>query len=167
MATAISPTAGRRYGVARVCEVWDLPRSSFYAARQPAAAPAAPARRRGPKPVVSDEALLAAIRADLARSPWTGEGHRKVWARLRVIDRIRVARKRVLRVMREAEGILFDLFARYQTSPGDLPAEWVEGTESEGEGERARRIGNFIAGMTDRFALMEHQRLFDSTPDLR
>lgn len=104
MATAISPTAGRRYGVARVCQVWDLPRSSFYAARQQqaeATAPAAPARRRGPKPVVSDEALLAAIRADIARSPWTGEGHRKVWARLRVIDRIRVARKRVLRVMRE------------------------------------------------------------------
>ena len=104
MATAISPSAGRRYGVARVCQVWDLPRSSFYAARQPQAdstAPAAPARRRGPKPVVSDEALLAAIRADLARSPWTGEGHRKVWARLRVIDCIRVARKRVLRVMRE------------------------------------------------------------------
>ncbi len=74
---------------------------------------------------------------------------------------------RVMRVMGEAEGILFDLFARYQTSPGDLPAEWVEGTESQSEGERARRIGNFIAGMTDRFALIEHQRLFDSTPDLR
>lgn len=74
---------------------------------------------------------------------------------------------RVMRVMGEAEGILFDLFARYQTSPGDLPAEWVEGSERESEGERARRIGNFIAGMTDRFALIEHQRLFDSTPDLR
>ena len=74
---------------------------------------------------------------------------------------------RVMRVMGEAEAILFDLFARYQASPGDLPAEWVEGTERESEGERARRIGNFIAGMTDRFALMEHQRLFDSTPDLR
>jgi dGTPase len=74
---------------------------------------------------------------------------------------------RVMRVMNEAEGILFDLFARYQASPGDLPAEWVEGTERESEGERARRIGNFIAGMTDRYALMEHQRLFDSTPDLR
>jgi dGTPase len=74
---------------------------------------------------------------------------------------------RVMRVMGEAEGILFDLFARYQTAHGDLPAEWVEGTESESEGERARRIGNFIAGMTDRFALIEHQRLFDSTPDLR
>jgi transposase InsO family protein len=104
MAVAISPTASRRYGVARVCQVWDVPRSSFYAARQKTAdtaAPPAPARRRGPKPVVSDEALLAAIRADLARSPWTGEGHRKVWARLRVIDGIRVARKRVLRLMRE------------------------------------------------------------------
>jgi dGTPase len=74
---------------------------------------------------------------------------------------------RVMRVMGEAEGILFDLFARYQASPGDLPAEWVEGSERESEADRARRIGNFIAGMTDRFALTEHQRLFDSTPDLR
>lgn len=74
---------------------------------------------------------------------------------------------RVMRVMGDAEQILFDLFARYQQSPGDLPAEWVEGTERETEAERARRIGNFIAGMTDRFALIEHQRLFDSTPDLR
>jgi dGTPase len=75
--------------------------------------------------------------------------------------------KRVMRVMGEAEQILFDLFARYQQSPGDLPPEWVEGKESETAAERARRIGNFIAGMTDRFALIEHQRLFDSTPDLR
>jgi len=75
---------------------------------------------------------------------------------------------RVMRVMGEAEQILFELFARYQTKPADLPAEWLpHGGESETETERARRIGNFIAGMTDRFALTEHQRLFDSTPDLR
>jgi dGTPase len=75
---------------------------------------------------------------------------------------------RVMRVMGDAEQILFDLFARYQRSPGDLPAEWLpHGGHSETETERARRIGNFIAGMTDRFALTEHQRLFDSTPDLR
>jgi dGTPase len=75
---------------------------------------------------------------------------------------------RVMRVMGEAEQILFDLFARYQTKPADLPAEWLpHGGESETKTERARRIGNFIAGMTDRFALTEHQRLFDSTPDLR
>jgi dGTPase len=74
---------------------------------------------------------------------------------------------RVMRVMGEAEQIVFDLFARYQNNPSDLPSEWLEGTDKETEGERARRIGNFIAGMTDRFALTEHQRLFDSTPDLR
>jgi dGTPase len=75
---------------------------------------------------------------------------------------------RVMRVMGEAEQILFDLFARYQTMPADLPAEWLPHSgDTETETERARRIGNFIAGMTDRFALTEHQRLFDSTPDLR
>jgi putative transposase len=104
IAGTTSPTAGRRYGVARVCRVWEVPRSSFYAARRPAADPtdaSAPPARRGPKPVVSDADLLAAIRADLARSPWSGEGHRKVWARLRALDGVRVARKRVLRLMRE------------------------------------------------------------------
>jgi dGTPase len=76
---------------------------------------------------------------------------------------------RVMRVMGDAEQILFDLFARYQNHHGDLPAEWLPpgGDHSETETVRARRIGNFIAGMTDRFALTEHQRLFDSTPDLR
>ena len=72
-----------------------------------------------------------------------------------------------MRVMREAEQIVFDLFARYQRNPHDLPAEWLPPEGTETEAERARRIGNFIAGMTDRFALTEHQRLFDSTPDLR
>ena len=104
MAKATSPATGRCYGVARVCQVWDVPRSSFYAAQQASAAEAGPklnTARRGPKPAISDEGLLAAIRADLARSPWTGEGHRKVWARLRAMDGIRVSRKRVLRLMRE------------------------------------------------------------------
>ncbi len=76
---------------------------------------------------------------------------------------------RVMRIMGEAEQILFDLFARYQRDPSELPAEWLPSgiASSEDETARARRIGNFIAGMTDRFALTEHQRLFDSTPDLR
>ena len=81
MAEAISPATGRCYGVAHVCRVWDLPRSSFYAARRPEADTAATAvvsLRRGPKPAIADQALLTAIRADRERSPWTGEGHRKV-----------------------------------------------------------------------------------------
>ncbi len=104
MAAVTSPTTGRRYGVARVCQVWEVPRSTFYAAQQAGAAEAgsrpSPACR-GPKPAISDADLLAAIRADLARSPWTGEGHRKVWARLRALDGIQVSRKRVLRLMRQ------------------------------------------------------------------
>src|SRR6202049_2888105 len=39
--------------------------------------------------------------APTARSPFQGEGHRKVWARLRVVDEVRVSRKRILRIMRE------------------------------------------------------------------
>jgi putative transposase len=90
--------------VARVCWVWEVARSSFYAARhaspvrsEPDPSPA----RRGPKLAVSEVDLLAAIRADLVRSPWAGEGHRKVWARLRALDGLRVSRKRVLRLTRE------------------------------------------------------------------
>jgi dGTPase len=60
-----------------------------------------------------------------------------------------------------------DLFARYRTRPGDLPPEWREALAGCDEAARARRIADFIAGMTDRYALAEHERLFDSTPELR
>ena len=73
---------------------------------------------------------------------------------------------RVMAVMNDAEQILSDLFVRYQETPEVLPPEW-RSDGKDAETERARRIGNFIAGMTDRFAMTEHQRLFDSTPDLR
>jgi dGTPase len=75
--------------------------------------------------------------------------------------------ERVMSVMRDAEGVVRDLFARYQAAPGDLPAEWLPHEGEEDEAGRARRIGDFIAGMTDRYAIIEHRRLFDSTPDLR
>jgi dGTPase len=74
---------------------------------------------------------------------------------------------RVMDVMNDAEQILSDLFARYQEMPAVLPVEWRPPDGKDTDSERARRIGNFIAGMTDRFAMTEHQRLFDSTPDLR
>ncbi len=77
---AISPATHRPYGVQRVCRIWAGPRSTFYQARH--SAEAIPAKPRGPKPPVDDASLLAAIQADLAASPFSGEGHRKVWARL-------------------------------------------------------------------------------------
>jgi dGTPase len=74
---------------------------------------------------------------------------------------------RVKRVMDEAAGVVRDLFARYSDHPNDMPTEWQEGLASLDAAARARRIADFIAGMTDRYALAEHARLFDSTPELR
>jgi dGTPase len=75
--------------------------------------------------------------------------------------------ERVMHVMRDAETVVRDLFGRYQAAPADLPAEWLADEGEHDEAGRARRIGDFIAGMTDRYAIIEHRRLFDSTPDLR
>ena len=93
----------------------------------------------------------------------------KAEAEIKAFLKMRMYRhERVMRVMHDAEQLLFDLFSRYQNEPSALPPEWLPSeSRTETEAERARRIGNFIAGMTDRFALTEHQRLFDSTPDLR
>lgn len=103
MSRETSDTTGKRYGLKRVCQVLAFPRSTIYAQTQREAAKVVPLQRprRGPKPKVSDADLLAAIRGDLAASPFTGEGHRKVWARLRILRDIRVSRARVLRLMRE------------------------------------------------------------------
>ena len=101
MSAATSPGTGLAYGLRRVCAAWGMARSSFYAMTSSQHAEPPPAKRRGPKPAISDQALLVAIEADLEASPWEGEGYRKVWARLRVCRDIRVARKRVLRLMRE------------------------------------------------------------------
>lgn len=101
MSAAASPATDRRYGVDLVCRMWDVPRSTFYAQAPREAAERTKMRKRGPMPKISDEALLGAIRHDLDRSPFVGEGHRKVHARLRVQDKIRVSKTRVLRVMRE------------------------------------------------------------------
>ncbi len=103
MSGVISSATGRPYGIQRVCRVWERSRSALYGRRSREdqhEAGKLPARR-GPKPKTTDEQLLKTIRADLERSPFQGEGHRKVHARLRILDGIRVGRKRVLRLMRE------------------------------------------------------------------
>ena len=107
MSATTSATTARRYGLERVCRTWERSRSAFYARRARVRRPerGEGPGRRGPTPALSDAQLLAAIRSDLARSPFQGEGHRTVHARLRILDRIRVSRTRVLRVMR-AQGLL-------------------------------------------------------------
>ncbi len=100
MSAAISPVTGKAYGVQRVCCAWEIPRSSFYDRAARKVAPLV-ARKRGPKTPLTDDEVLTLIRTDLETSPFIGEGHRKVWGRLRFVKGIKVGRKRVLRLMRE------------------------------------------------------------------
>jgi dGTPase len=72
---------------------------------------------------------------------------------------------RVKRVMHEAEGVLKDLFSHYSKSPADMPAEWRDGLDAD-QHSRVRRVADYVAGMTDRYALIEHARFFKTTPEL-
>ena len=101
MSHTTSPSTPRPYGVVRVCDEWGLARSTFYH-QQDRVAPSPRARaKRGPKTAYTDEELTGHIRQGLATSPFLGEGHRKVWARLRA-QGILTSKLRVLRLMREA-----------------------------------------------------------------
>jgi dGTPase len=75
---------------------------------------------------------------------------------------------RVMRVVTGAEAIVRELFARYMAEPDAMPASWREAAEAGGSArDRAAVVADFVAGMTDRFAIREHHRLFDATPELR
>lgn len=103
MSRTISPATGKPYGVARVCAAWGVARPSFYSSKRPdsGADDDPPKGKRGPRTVISDSELLELIKDDLEKSPFTGEGHRKVWARLKFASGLAVGRNRVLRIMRE------------------------------------------------------------------
>ena len=100
MSAETSSTTGRVYGVKRVCRVLGFPRSTFYLhqdrEKRKKAGTTSRKKKRGPKPRVSDEKLLGLVKKDLATTPFTGEGYRKVWARLKRKG-VRVGRKRVER----------------------------------------------------------------------
>jgi len=68
---------------------------------------------------------------------------------------------RVNRMMSKARRVVAGLFALYLAEPDCLPPEWSALTDGPGTARTARRVADFIAGMTDRFALEEHRRLFD------
>ncbi|UOK69979.1 deoxyguanosinetriphosphate triphosphohydrolase [Ancylobacter polymorphus] len=74
---------------------------------------------------------------------------------------------RVMAAMDAAGAVVRDLFARYMADTAALPEEWRASVEGRSEVARARRIADFLAGQTDRYALAEHARLFDRAPELR
>jgi len=73
----------------------------------------------------------------------------------------------VLAVRKVADRIVRDLFDAYFADPREMPEGWREGLDRAEERIKARDVADFLAGMTDTYALKEHERLFDRTPDLR
>lgn len=65
---------------------------------------------------------------------------------------------RVVRMQKKAERVLSELFHAYATEPSMLPLHFQEQIEEKG---REKTICDYLAGMTDRFAVDEYQKLFD------
>lgn len=74
--------------------------------------------------------------------------------------------REVMRVRAQADRIVRDLFAAYFADPRRMPEGWREGLDRATDAIRARDVADFIAGMTDTYAVKEHRRLFDHTPEL-
>jgi dGTPase len=70
----------------------------------------------------------------------------------------------VRKVRERADAIVRRLFKAYVADPFAMPPDWAA---KASQGERARAVADYIAGMTDRFAIAEHARLFDGPSDLR
>lgn len=74
----------------------------------------------------------------------------------------------MMELRREADRVLRELFAHFFAHPDELPSDWRLAPEQmAASASVARAVCDFIAGMTDRYALNMHARLFDDTPDLR
>jgi len=68
---------------------------------------------------------------------------------------------RVNRMTSNARRVVSELFRLFLAEPDHLPVEW-RALIGGGEAERARVVADYLAGMTDRFALDEHRRLVDT-----
>ena len=83
-------------------------------------------------------------------------------ARLRAFLHERMYRHwRVNRTRSQARRLLSDMFGLFMDEPDVLPAEWYARHQAKDEAGGARVICDYIAGMTDRYAIEEHRRLFN------
>ncbi len=68
---------------------------------------------------------------------------------------------KVNRMTAKIKRVVRDLFSLYLAEPGCLPEEWRQRAVHLDEADRARLVADYIAGMTDRYAMQEHRKLFD------
>ncbi|OWO92054.1 deoxyguanosinetriphosphate triphosphohydrolase [Rhizobium esperanzae] len=74
----------------------------------------------------------------------------------------------IMRIRAGAAQIVTDLFAAYMASPKEMQSHyWVDHMAGLADAPKARHVGDYLAGMTDTYAISAHRRLFDHTPDLR
>ncbi len=144
---------GERRPLALVCRTIGLARSSAYATRSRYAGAAR--SRPGPRTATSDAELLARIREVLGGAAFSGEGHRKVWARLRRVHAIRVGRKRVLRLMR-AHGLLAPTRRVWEHSSGAHRGTIVPEQPNTLWGTDATRIETTTEGWVWVFVAIDH-----------
>ena len=109
---------------------------------------------------VSSDAIRGAGHAVVAFSDAMTAADRAIKARLRH-DVYR--HRAVMSVMEKAQSVIARLFPRYRDDPRALPESW---RPQPGE-DAARTAADFLAGMTDRYALLEHARFFGVMPELR
>ncbi|MCJ2133899.1 deoxyguanosinetriphosphate triphosphohydrolase [Methylobacterium sp. J-026] len=106
--------------------------------------------RRAGDPVIAFSPEIAAADADIMRFLW-----RRMYRHPGVVA-----------VRKKAEIIVNDLFARFTADPARMPEEWSAGLDGAGPARIARRVADYIAGMTDTYAVLAHRKLHDTTPDL-
>ncbi|MBB4274210.1 deoxyguanosinetriphosphate triphosphohydrolase [Rhizobium mongolense] len=74
----------------------------------------------------------------------------------------------IMRIRAGAAKIVTDLFAAYMANPKEMQSHyWVDHIAGLADAPKARHVGDYLAGMTDTYAISAHRRLFDRTPDLR
>ncbi|TXM67303.1 deoxyguanosinetriphosphate triphosphohydrolase [Methylobacterium sp. WL120] len=106
--------------------------------------------RAADAPVIAFSAAIAAADADIKRF---------LYARM-------YRHPEVMAVREKANAIVADLFAAFSADPTRMPEEWSAGLDGAPPGRIARRIADYIAGMTDTYAVLAHRRLYAATPDL-
>jgi dGTPase len=123
------------------------------------------ARRIAALAPASSDDIRAAGHAVVGFSAPMANADREIKARLRH-DVYR--HRQVMAVMERAESVVARLFTRYRDDPLALPESWRQSWNAAPPGEdAARTAADFIAGMTDRYALLEHARFFGVMPELR
>jgi dGTPase len=111
----------------------------------------------------SDKDIRSAAKATVNFSPQMRENNRILQ---QFLTTQMYRHPRVMDIMNRAQKVMDDLFQAYMSDESLLPKEWRDEMNAHKD-SRARQVCDFIAGMTDRFALDQHKRLFDLDPLFR